>query len=80
MILMNGRNLIDANQSPITDRNLDLDFYIDYVINLIRFLGPEIHVLAVCQPTVPVLAATALMSETNDIHVPKSLILIGRTS
>ncbi len=68
---------VDANQIPITDGSFDLDSYIDYVINYIRFLGPDIHVLAVCQPTVPVLAATALMSETNDTHIPKSLILIG---
>ena len=68
---------VDANQVPITDGSFDLDSFIDYVINYTRFLGPNVHVLAVCQPTVPVLAATALMSQNNDIHVPKSMILIG---
>ena len=68
---------IDANQIPITDGGFDLDVFIDYVINDIKFLGPDVHVMAVCQPTVPVLAATAIMSEDQDPHIPKSLILIG---
>ena len=68
---------IDANQVPICDGSFDLDSYIDYVINYISFLGPNIHVYAVCQPTVPVLAATALMSEINNNKLPKSLILTG---
>ncbi|GAB4163239.1 MAG: polyhydroxyalkanoate depolymerase [Rickettsiaceae bacterium] len=68
---------VDANQVPITDGSFDLDSFIDYTMNYIRVLGPDVHVLAVCQPTVPVLAATALMSENNDPHVPKSMILIG---
>lgn len=68
---------IDANQVPICDGSFDMDSYIDYVMNYIRLLGPNVHVYAVCQPTVPVLAATALMSETDEEHVPKSLILTG---
>lgn len=68
---------IDANQVPICDGSFDLDSYIDYIMNYIRLLGPNIHVYAVCQPTVPVLAATAIMSEMHDEHIPKSLILTG---
>jgi poly(3-hydroxybutyrate) depolymerase len=68
---------VDANQVPITSGSFDLDSFIDYVINYIRYLGPNVHVLAVCQPTVPVLVATSLMSQNNDIHVPNSMILIG---
>jgi poly(3-hydroxybutyrate) depolymerase len=68
---------ISANQVPITDGSFDLDSFIDYTINYIKFLGPDVHVLAVCQPTVPVLAATALMAENNDTNLPKSLTLIG---
>lgn len=68
---------IDANQVPICDGSFDLDSYIDYIINYTRLLGPNLHVYAVCQPTVPVLAATAIMSEMGDTHVPKSLILTG---
>jgi len=68
---------IDAKQVPITDGSFDLDDFIDYVITYIKFLGNNVHVLAVCQPTVPVLAATALMSEDSPSKVPKSVILIG---
>jgi len=68
---------VDANQVPITDGSFDLDDFIDYVTNYIKFFNHDVHVMAVCQPTVPVLAATALMSEDNPIKVPKSMILIG---
>jgi poly(3-hydroxybutyrate) depolymerase len=68
---------VDANQIPITDGSFDLDDFIDYVINYIKLLGPNVHVLAVCQPTVPVLAATAIMSAENDPNIAKSMILIG---
>lgn len=68
---------IDANQVPITHGSFDLDDFIDYVINYIKRLGSDVHVLAVCQPTVPVMAATAIMSANNDSSVPKSMILIG---
>ena len=42
--------------------SFDLDDYIDHVIEFIRFIGTNTHVVAVCQPSVPVLAATALMA------------------
>lgn len=67
---------IDAKQVPIIDGSFDLDDFIDYVINYIKFL-PNVHVLAVCQPTVPVLAAAAIMSQEDSDRLPKSLILIG---
>ena len=68
---------IDASQVPITSGSFDLDSFIDYVINYIKLLGAGVHVMAVCQPTVPVLAATAIMSENKDPELPKSIILIG---
>ena len=68
---------IDASQVPITSGSFDLDSFIDYVINYIKLLGTGVHVMAVCQPTVPVLAATAIMSENKDPELPKSIILIG---
>lgn len=67
---------VDAKQVPITDGGFDLDDFIDYVKQYIRLL-PGVHVLAVCQPTVPVLAATAMMSEDEEKNMPKSIILIG---
>lgn len=68
---------INANQVPITSGSFDLDDFIEYIIAYIQFLGPDVHVMAVCQPTVPVLAATAIMGDNEDKHAPKSMILIG---
>lgn len=68
---------IDAKQIPITDGSFDLDDFIDYVISYIKFLDYDVHVMAVCQPTVPVLAATAIMAAENAKKIAKSMILIG---
>jgi poly(3-hydroxybutyrate) depolymerase len=67
----------DARAVPITAPSFDLDDYIDIVIASIRILGPETHVLAVCQPAVPVLAAVALMEAAHDPDAPRSMTLIG---
>ncbi len=67
---------IDPKQVPITDGSFDLDDFIDYITDYIKII-PNAHVMAVCQPTVPVLAASAIMFEQNDLQLPKSLILIG---
>ncbi len=67
----------DAREVPLTDGNFDLDDYIDYVIAFCRYLGPDVHVIAVCQPSVPVMAAAALMAEARDPRQPKSLTLMG---
>ena len=55
----------------------DLDDYIDYVISMLHTLGGDAHVIAVCQPSVPVLAAVALMEADNDPYVPHSMVLMG---
>src|SRR5688572_12380740 len=67
----------DARMVPLAQGTFDLDDYIDYLISILHFLGPDVHVLAVCQPSVPVLAATALMSSANDPHLPATIILMG---
>jgi poly(3-hydroxybutyrate) depolymerase len=67
----------DAREVPLTDGNFSLDDYVDYVIAFCRYLGPDVHVIAVCQPSVPVLAAAALMAEAKDPRQPKSLTLMG---
>ena len=51
----------DARMVPVAAGRFDLDDYIDYVIEMLHALGPDTHVMAVCQPSVPVLAAVALM-------------------
>ncbi len=67
----------NARDVPLAAPDFDLDDYIDHVIDYIRMLGPTVHVLAVCQPAVPVLAAAALMNAANDPASPASMTLIG---
>ncbi len=67
----------DARMVPLRAGNFDLADYIDYVIDFLRILGPETHVLAVCQPSPPVLAAIALMAAAGDVSRPRSLTLMG---
>ena len=67
----------DAGMAPVKDGTFDLDDYIDYVIGFLQFLGPDTHVLAVCQPSVPVLAAIAEMSADGDPATPSSMTLMG---
>lgn len=67
----------DAKLVPITAGRFDLDDYIDYLIEFLRFIGPDTHVLAVCQPAVPAFAATAVMGAENDPCRPASLTMMG---
>lgn len=67
----------NARDVPLKEGSFDLDDYIEYVISYLLLLGPELHVMAVCQPTVPVLTAIALMSTHNVQKLPRTAILIG---
>src|SRR5258708_3190660 len=62
---------------PGIEGPFDLDDYIDYVISILHFLRGDVHVIAVCQPSVPVLAAIARMEAVEDPHVPHSMVLMG---
>ena len=68
---------VDARMVPVSDGSFDLDDYIDYLISILHVLGGDVHVLAVCQPSVPVLAAVARMEAENDPYVPHSMVLMG---
>jgi poly(3-hydroxybutyrate) depolymerase len=68
---------IDARMVPLSEGRFDLDDYIDYVIAILQLLGGGTHVTAVCQPSVPVLAAVALMEAASDPAVPRSMVLMG---
>ena len=68
---------IDARLVPLSLGHFDLDDYIDYIIEFLDFLGPNVHVMAVCQPSVPALAATAIMAQRGDPNRPASLTLMG---
>jgi poly(3-hydroxybutyrate) depolymerase len=67
----------DARAVPVTDGNFDLDSYIDYLIEIFHFLGEDVHVVAVCQPSVPVLAAVSVMEARGDRFAPSSMTLMG---
>jgi poly(3-hydroxybutyrate) depolymerase len=67
----------DAREVPLSAGHFDLDDYIDTMANIFRFFGGDVHVFAVCQPSVPVLAATAVMEAAGDPAVPLTLMLAG---
>ncbi|MBL8567426.1 MAG: polyhydroxyalkanoate depolymerase [Hyphomicrobiaceae bacterium] len=68
---------VDARDVPVAAGEFSLDDYIDYLLEFMRLLGPGTHVVAVCQPSVPALAATALLAADDDPAQPASLALIG---
>jgi poly(3-hydroxybutyrate) depolymerase len=68
---------VDARLVPITHGPFHLDDYVDYVLEFIRHLGPDVHLISVCQPTVPVLAAVSLMASARDPKLPKSMTMMG---
>jgi poly(3-hydroxybutyrate) depolymerase len=68
---------INARSVPLLYGRFDLDDYIDVIIAFIRELGPQTHIVAVCQPSVPVLAAAALLAADNDPAQPRSMTLMG---
>src|SRR5690606_14151291 len=67
----------DARMVPAALGRFDLDDYVDYVIDMLHWLGPDTHVIGVCQPSVPVLAAVAVMEARRDPLVPSSMTLMG---
>src|SRR5262252_4838914 len=68
---------VDARMVPVVEGRFDLDDYIDYLISMLHLLGGDAHILAVCQPSVPVLAAVARMEADGDPYVPHSMVLMG---
>jgi poly(3-hydroxybutyrate) depolymerase len=62
---------------PLVAGTFDLDDYIDYLIDMCHALGSGVHTLGVCQPSVPLIAATARMSAEDDPFVPASMTLMG---
>ncbi len=67
----------DARTVPMVAGRFDLHDYVDHIREVLRFLGPNTHVLAVCQPGPLVLAAAALMAEDEEASRPASLTLMG---
>lgn len=68
---------LDARMVPVSAGPFHLNDYVRYVQEFIRFLGPDVHVISVCQPTVPVLAAISLMATNQDPCLPRSMVMMG---
>ncbi|MGZ5917375.1 MAG: polyhydroxyalkanoate depolymerase [Methyloceanibacter sp.] len=67
----------DARRVPRSAGPFDLDDYIDYIVEFVRFFRGDVHMMAVCQPTVPVFAAISLMEANGDRAAPHSMILMA---
>jgi poly(3-hydroxybutyrate) depolymerase len=68
---------IDAKEIPVAAGRFGLDEYIEHVMRFIRHLGAaELHVIAVCQPAVPALAAVSLLASAGE-PTPRTLLLMG---
>lgn len=67
----------DAKFVPLADGTFDLDDYIDYLIGFLEHIGPGAHVMAVCQPSVPSFAATAIMAADKNPCRPLTLTMMG---
>lgn len=67
----------DARLVPLKAGTFNLDDYITYLREFISLLGPKTHLIAVCQPAVPVLATVSLMASDKDPNQPMSMTLMG---
>jgi len=68
---------INARQVPMLEGRFDFFDYIDHVRTMLGVIGPRAHVVGVCQPGPPVLAACALMAEDEDPNRPASMTFMG---
>lgn len=67
----------DARRIPLLEGQFGLDDYLDLMLSFIRTLGPDVHIIAVCQPAPVVLAAIALLADMDDAAQPRSMTLMG---
>ncbi|MEY2689212.1 MAG: polyhydroxyalkanoate depolymerase [Pseudomonadota bacterium] len=67
---------VDARMVPLSEGAFRLDDYVTYVQEFIRHIGPEVNVISVCQPTVPVLAAISLMASNGEV-TPRTMTMMG---
>jgi len=67
----------NARDIPVSAGKFDVEDYTLYLVDFMKALGPDIHVIAVCQPAPLTLAATAYLAEEDPSAQPRSLTLIG---
>ena len=72
---------VDARMVPLSDGAFHFEDYVDYVREFIRLLTdprqPNLNVISVCQPTVPVLCAVALMAQDGEPNPPRTMVMMG---
>ena len=68
---------IDARMVPLADGKFGLNDYVRYIQQFLEHLGPDIHLISVCQPTVPALAAVSLMASNKNPCLPRSMVMMG---
>jgi poly(3-hydroxybutyrate) depolymerase len=68
---------VDARMVPLSAGPFHLDDYVDYVCEWIRLLSPDLNVISVCQPTVPVLAAVSLLAARREPSRPSTMVMMG---
>jgi poly(3-hydroxybutyrate) depolymerase len=67
---------VDARMVPLSKGAFHLHDYVHYVQDFIRLIGPDVNVVSVCQPTVPVLAAVSLMASHGEA-TPRTMVMMG---
>ena len=67
----------NARDIPVSAGKFDVEDYTRYLMDFMMELGPDTHVIAVCQPAPLTLAATAYLAELHPEAQPRSLTLIG---
>jgi poly(3-hydroxybutyrate) depolymerase len=68
---------LDAKNVPLSEGTFGFDDYVTYLIDFMQEIGENTHILAVCQPTVQALIATAVMAKAKNPCTPKSLTLMA---
>ena len=67
----------NARDVPLYKGTFDLNTYVDYLVEFLEHIGPDAHTMAVCQPSVPLLAAVMLMNENKHKCTPRTCTLMG---
>lgn len=67
----------NARDIPVREGKFDVEDYTRYLVDFITHLGPDLNVVAVCQPVPLALAATAILAEENPAMQPRTLVLMG---
>ncbi len=67
----------NARDIPVSEGKFDVEDYTGYLVDFMKHLGSDLHVIAICQPAPLTLAATALLAEEDPQAQPRTLTLIG---